>query len=358
MDMLEFSFAGDGEEALNILENGRDVEVVLSDIRMPRMDGLTLLENIRDLDRTLKVVIVSAFGDMDNIRIAMNRGAFDFITKPIDFDDLSTTIKKTFDEVHELRRAIRLQQKMSAIELELELASQIQLSVLPSSFPAFPDRGEVDLYATMIPAREVGGDFYDFFWIDDDHLGFVIGDVSGKGVGAAMFMTIARTLIRATALEKHHVKDVLCRVNRALYIETMRHMFVTAVYGVLDTRSGKIEASNAGHHAPIRLSKGGAEALERKGGPILCALPEFEYGYSTTELAAGESIFLYTDGITEARNVEGEEFGDERLHDTLLEVAGQPPAEVLRHALRTVQSYSGSHQQSDDITMLGLRFNG
>src|SRR5690606_15674698 len=145
---LVFTFAGDGVEALKRLAEEDDVDMLLSDINMPRMDGLTLLGEVRSLDRLLKVVIVSAYGDIKNIRTAMNRGAFDFLTKPIDFSDLEATIKKTHDELALLRQASVLREKMMVLQRELDIANQIQLSVLPSKFPAFPDRSEFDLHAT------------------------------------------------------------------------------------------------------------------------------------------------------------------------------------------------------------------
>ena len=181
---FDFVFAGDGVEALECLGTDDAIDIVFTDINMPRMDGLTLLDRIGRLDRLLKVVIVSAYGDMANIRTAMNRGAFDFITKPIDFADLEATLDKTIREVEALKNAHVLRARLTTIERELDIASRIQLSTLPSVFPAFPDRDDFDLYARMLPAREVGGDFYDFFLIDADRLGFVLGDVSAMNIAA------------------------------------------------------------------------------------------------------------------------------------------------------------------------------
>ena len=358
-DELDFVFAGDGLEALNMLQNGSDVDIVLTDINMPRMDGLSLLGKIQELDLVLKVVIVSAYGDMDNIRTAMNRGAFDFITKPINFDDLEITIQKTHQEIGELRKAVSLQQTLSALHRELEIASQIQLSSLPSKFPAFPERDDLDLYAMMIPAQEVGGDFYDFFLIDDDRLGFVLGDVSGKGIGAALFMAITRTLIRAIGLRGLSPSECLVQVNRVLFPETMPRMFVTVIFGILHTTSGEVEYCNAGHQAPFVLRNGGEiEEAERTGGLGLCLVPEFGYTSKNLQLAPGESVLLYTDGVTEAVNGKGEQFGDEQLVDCLSDAQSNAPAEIIRDVLRSVTHFSGGRAQSDDITMLALQYKG
>lgn len=358
-DELEFSFAGDGQEALEVLRNGSDIDIVLTDINMPRMDGLSLLGKIQELDKLLKVVIVSAYGDMDNIRTAMNRGAFDFITKPINFDDLEITIRKTHQELEELRKALTLQQRLSVLHRELEIASQIQLSTLPSTFPAFPDRDEFDLYAMMIPAQEVGGDFYDFFLIDEDRLGFVLGDVSGKGIGAALFMAITRTMIRATALPGLSPAECLAHVNRVLHPETMSRMFVTSVFGVLDTASGELEYCNAGHHSPVLLrADGTVEEAPRTGGLGLCLVPEFGYTSRKTHLTPGDSVLLYTDGVTEAVNAAGEQYGEDRLFRCLQGCHDQAPADVVRDLLQSVTQFSGGRAQADDITMLALKFTG
>ena len=213
---FDLVFARNGAEALEVLARDASINIVLSDINMPVMDGLTLLGKLTGLDRILKAVIVSAYGDMQNIRIAMNRGAFDFVTKPIDFQDLEITINRTLDEILALKRSLQDRAQLNALQQELNIAARIQQSILPRVFPAFPDRTEFDVFAAMTPAKEVGGDFYDFFLIDGERLGFVIGDVSGKGVPAALFMAVTRTLLRATAMQASSAGDCLQYVNKVL----------------------------------------------------------------------------------------------------------------------------------------------
>jgi phosphoserine phosphatase RsbU/P len=356
---LEFVFAGDGFEALERLDEVAGVDIVLTDINMPRMDGLTLLNRLREVERDLKVVIVSAYGDLENIRTAMNRGAFDFITKPINFDDLEVTIQKTHGELQMLRKAFGLQQQLSAIQRELEIASQIQLSTLPSTFPAFPARKEFDIYATMIPAQEVGGDFYDFFLIDDRRLGFTLGDVSGKGIGAALFMAISRTMLRATGLQGLDVDACITHLNRVLYPETMPRMFVTLVYGILDTETGEVTYCSAGHDTPILLRKTGeVSSLERTGGLGLCLKAGFQYTSRKVRLDPGDMLFLFSDGVTEAVDDERERYSESRLAACLGRADGGGPAEVVRDVLRAVTDFSGGIDQSDDITMLALQYRG
>lgn len=352
---MQFSFAGDGVEALERLDQNDAVDVVLSDINMPRMDGLTLLEKLREEERSLKVVIVSAYGDMSNIRTAMNRGAFDFVTKPIDFEDLEVTITRTYEELNKLKKAETLQQQFTALQRELDIASKIQLSSLPPSEPAFLERDEIDLHATIIPAKEVGGDFYDYFLIDDDRLGFALGDVSGKGVGAALFMAVTRTLLRATALQGLGPAACLRHVNRVLYPESMAQMFVTLVYGELDLTTGEVTYGNAGHHAPYVLGERPAP-LPRNGGLGLCLTSDFGYEAQRVTLKPGESLFLYTDGVPEAADPQRALFGEERLHACLGRVNGDAPAEVIHGVLQALDGFTAGAPPADDVTMLALRY--
>ena len=194
-ELYEFVFAENGEDALNQLQAADDIALILSDINMPRMDGLTLLQRLQERgDPALKTVIVSAYGDMENIRTAMNRGAFDFVTKPIDFNDLHLTIEKGLKEIVAIKAALDDRKSLMAVQRDLSTASRIQQTILPQTFPPFPHRSEFSIYAEMHPAKDIGGDFYDFFFIDDTHLGFVIGDVFGKGITAAIYMAFARTM--------------------------------------------------------------------------------------------------------------------------------------------------------------------
>src|SRR5262245_47538897 len=226
---FDLVFARNGAEALEVLAHDASINIVLSDINMPVMDGLTLLGKLTELDRILKAVIVSAYGDMQNIRIAMNRGAFDFVTKPIDFQDLEITINRTLDEILTLKRSLLDRAQLSAVQQELNIAARIQQSILPR-VSAFPPRPEFCPFGTMTPAKEIGGDFYDFFLIDGERLGFVVGDVSGKGVPAALFMAVCRTLLRATAMQTPSAGDCLQYVNKVFAAESADAMFVPRFY--------------------------------------------------------------------------------------------------------------------------------
>lgn len=357
---MVFSFASDGVEALEHLNGNGDIDIVLSDINMPRMDGLTLLDKLRERERPPKVVIVSAYGDMSNIRTAMNRGAFDFVTKPIDFQDLGVTIQKTYEELRALRKADQLQEHVAVMQRELDIASRIQLSSLPSPEPAFLTENGAEqrlaLRATLTPASEVGGDFYDYFLIDEDRLGFALGDVSGKGVGAALFMAVTRTMLRATALQGLAPDACLQYVNRVLHPESMPQMFVTLVYGILDLRTGEVTYANAGHHPPYVLRADADAQSQGRGGIALCVLGEFAYEATTLTLQPGDGLFLFTDGVSEAADQNRALFGEERLDRCLQQRPEGDPAEVIRHILRAVDDFTLGAPPSDDVTMLALRY--
>jgi sigma-B regulation protein RsbU (phosphoserine phosphatase) len=354
-----FAFARNGVEALAKMEQERDIELVLTDINMPEMDGLTLLVRLGELDVLVKSVIVSAYGDMTNIRTAMNRGAADFLTKPIDLNDLEITVQKTVAQLETLRQAVREHDQLLALRHELGIAADIQQSILPRSFPAFPERRDFDLYASMIPAREVGGDFYDFFLVDPDRLGLLIADVSGKGIPAALFMAVSRTLLKAHALEGLPPGECLERVNKRLCLDNGSEMFVTVFYAVLDTRTGAVEYGNAGHNPPYVLRRGGAvEPLERTGDMVLGAIEAAPYHAKSARLEPGDTLLLYTDGVTEAMDVADALFGDERLSAYLGGANGVEARTLIDGLVEAVRAFAGDTPQSDDLTALAVRYLG
>ena len=245
---LKFLFAHNGKEALETLAENPDVYLVLSDINMPVMDGLTMLGQLADSEQDVQAVIVSAYGDMKNIRTAMNRGAFDFLTKPIDFNDLEATIEKGIKHVQALQIALETRDRLVAVKQELEMAREVQMSIQPKTLPANENH---DVKAVIIPAKEVGGDLYDFFFIDESRLGLVIADVSGKGVPAALFTTVTRALLRAAvSMDYSTPGDCLTMVNELLCDNNPSCIFITLFFGVLDLRTGELIYSNAGHNPP------------------------------------------------------------------------------------------------------------
>lgn len=356
----DFVFAYNGLQALTKLLEHPDIGLILTDINMPEMDGLTLLARLNELKNpALRTVIVSAYGDMDNIRTAMNRGAFDFVTKPVDFTDLETTINKTIQELELLRNFQKEHDQLIAIQHDLSIARSIQQAILPKKFPPFPDRKEFEIFASMNAAKEVGGDFFDFFLIDKDRLGFVIADVSGKGVPAAIFMAVSRTLLKATALKGLTAGDSLAHVNNLLCPESIASMFVTIFYGVLDTATGEIEYANGGHNPPYIIHYDGKiEELEMTGGIALGIIEGLPFTVKKITLKPNEGIFLFTDGVTEAFNINEDLYGEERLVARLTEKANLNAKELCESVIEDVHVYSTGACQSDDITVLALKYFG
>ena len=354
---FNFEFALNGEEALTRLREDNNIDIVMSDINMPVMDGLTLLSRIHAMDRLLRTVIVSAYGDMQNIRIAMNRGAYDFLTKPIDFEDFEITLQKTMHEMEALREGHRARKQLDSLESELSVASRIQQSMLPRRFPPFPERSDLEVYAEMEPARLIGGDFYDYFLIDSDRFAFVIGDVSGKGVPAALFMASTRTLLRATALQGASAAACVSQVNSVLSRQS-DGMFVTLFYGILNTRTGMLDYCSAGHYHPYVFSAGSGVRVATQGGGMVAGLFE-DSKYEECgkfQLTPGDGLLLYTDGVTEAFDGEGGMFEGRRLKRALEEVATAPAAEIVKSVLGKVRAFEGSAPRTDDVTLLVVRY--
>jgi sigma-B regulation protein RsbU (phosphoserine phosphatase) len=293
--VVDFRFARNGEEALAAVNADPGIEVVVTDINMPVMDGLTLLARLQERPDPPATVIVSAYGDMPNIRAAMNRGAFDFLTKPIDFHDFDVTVRKTLDQVRQRRAAAADRNRLVALERDLAIAADIQRSFLPASPDLGDGRADFALHATMIPAHAVGGDFYDYFLLDERRLGAVIGDVSGKGVPAALLMAVTRTLLRACALRGSEPGLCLEEVNRLLLRDTSAERFVTLFYAILDARAGRLHYANGGHNKPLILRAGGAVEELPGGGIVVGAVPGTSYETRSVCLDPGDRLFLYTD---------------------------------------------------------------
>ncbi len=354
----EFVFAHNGLEALTMMLKHPDVEIILSDINMPEMDGLTLLAKINEMrNPALKVIMVSAYGDMGNIRQAMNNGAFDFATKPIDLDDLSVTIEKAIEQIDYVHKTQVEHQQLESLKTDLAVASEIQQAILPRVFPPFPELvNQIDMAALMVPAKDVGGDFYDIFRIDEDHFGFTIADVSGKGIPAAIFMAVSRTLIRATGIRGGSPSDCLTYSNKLLSAESVDCMFVTVFYGIYNIKTGEVTYCNAGHNPPYLLkSNGEVKALPLAKDPMVGAIPDIEYHEERIQLEKGEMLIMFTDGVTEAMNVSFAEYGDERLVAALKNAVGSNCQEMINAVKADVSEFTEEAEQSDDITMLTIK---
>ena len=351
---FEFLFAQNGVRALELLGKEPNITMVLSDINMPEMDGLTLIDRINEKYAHLICVVISAYGDLANIRSAMNLGAFDFVTKPINFSDLNITIEQALKHVALLRGAETDKLKLNSILQELNVAATIQQSILPKRFIT---NSTLELYATMKPAREIGGDFYDFFNIGDDTIGFIIADVSGKGVPAALFMTVSRTLVRAHAATEHSPGLCLQKVNELLAKENENMRFVTAFYGQLNYRTGHVVFANAGHNRPYWLKKSGEMVLLQAAQNVpLGIMEQVIYNEGEIDLEPGDRLFLYTDGLTDAIDGDSKKYGEQPTIDLLKTIQDKTVQEQIELVKNQVEQFSKGQPQFDDITMLELKY--
>ena len=354
----EFYFAHNGLEALSMLLKHKDISIILSDINMPEMDGLTLLTKINEMQNpALKCIMVSAYGDMGNIRSAMNNGAFDFATKPIDLDDLSITIEKAIEQIKYIRQSQQEHDQLESLKTDLAVAAEIQQAILPRIFPPFPENeAQLELAAKMIPAKDVGGDFYDFFRIDEDHIGVVMADVSGKGIPAAIFMAVSRTLIRTVGLQGLTPGECLTKSNELLCNESVDCMFVTVFYAIYNFKTGELDYCNGGHNSPAILhADGHIEMLPVSHNCMIGAIEGIEYTDEKTHLEPGDTLVMYTDGVSEAMNTEFQEYGDDRMTTLLEQQKGMSCDAIIENLLSDIRQFVGSAPQSDDITILVLK---
>ena len=275
-----------------------------------------------------------------------------------EIEELASAFMQMNLEVKEyIKKLYLVTAEKERIGAELDVAAHIQSSMLPCIFPPFPDRHEFDIYATMTPAKEVGGDFYDFFMVDERHLAIVMADVSGKGVPAALFMVIGKTLIKDHTQPGADLGTVFSEVNDILCTSNSEGMFITAFEGVLDLVTGELRFVNAGHEIPFISRAGGAfEPHKIRAGFVLAGMEGLRYRAGVMELMPGDKLFQYTDGVTEATSAAKELYGMERLQNVLASVSDKAPQEILPAVKTDIDRFVGTAPQFDDITMLCLEY--
>jgi sigma-B regulation protein RsbU (phosphoserine phosphatase) len=352
--------ANDGREALDLIGR-RPFDLVLLDIMMPELNGYQVLERLRADGKLteLPVIVVSALTEMESVIRCIELGAEDYLPKPINAILLKARVGACLEK-KQFRDQAR--DSLERLERELDAAREIQLGMVPTVFPAPTPERPIELFATLEPARQVGGDLYDVFYTDDGVLCFVVADVSDKGAPAALFMARTKTLIRLVATLARGTgggppepAEVIAQVNIDLCRENRHGMFVTLFLGMLDPVTGALRYCNAGHGAPYVLGAAGAVPLTGGKGKPVGIRPTFGYVTAAAALAPGDGLFLYTDGITEAMDPDGALFSEERLEETLRLLAGKPPDAVVGAVMDAVRAFSGAAPQSDDIAALALR---
>jgi sigma-B regulation protein RsbU (phosphoserine phosphatase) len=349
---LQFIFARDGIEALEIVKSDPKIDLVLTDIKMPRMDGLTLLSELGELNLILKAVVISAYDDMENIRVAMNRGAFDFLTKPIEFEDLEITIYKTLQHVQQLKENLLLQKELITLQQELDIARRIQQSILPERIPDLPG---LDIQVRYLPMATVGGDFYGFHVINQKKLGVFVTDVSGHGIPAALIAARAEVVFSLQKPIAHDPSKVLININQTLYGKH-KNQFLTASYIYLDLENQKLSHANAGHF-PLLIWRRKEQSLQelKPEGIVIGLMPEISCPAVEVDIKSGDRILLYTDIIVESRNRSGELFGETRFLNLIQEKQDLSASEFADSILESVSNWSDRKEGfDDDLTLIVL----
>ena len=353
--VYELEFALNGREALKKLDDGGEpgIDMVVTDINMPIMNGLELLAEIAKRHPGLKSIVVSAYGDMENIRIAMNLGAFDFVTKPVDFADLETTIERTEEHLRTWRSAMRSRDQVAARLSEIEMARTMQRAAVPAEMP---ESRRYELHAMLEPTSEIAGDFFDVVKLEDEKLGIAVADVSGTGVGAALFMTGSRSVLKGTAIGSSDPATVLSEMNEVVSGDNPESRLVSLVYVVYNPRTGEVRYANAGHPTPVVIDREGrCRALDPVVGMAIGVRTQVQFGEGTATLEPGETLILYCDGLTRARDHAGQEFGTKGIEGAF---AAGPPASAKEAAERIfegVKRFGEGRRIEDDMVCLALR---
>jgi sigma-B regulation protein RsbU (phosphoserine phosphatase) len=355
----DIAVAVDGEEALAQLR-AKSFDLVLLDVMMPKCDGYQVLEQLKAENRLheLPVIVISALDEIDSVVRCIQLGAVDYLPKPFNATILRARVSASLEQKF-LRDVLRAH--MARMEEELVAARRLQMSMVPAIFPKPTVDQPVEIFAMMEPAREVGGDLYDFFTTEDGRFAFAIADVCGKGVPAAMLMARTKNLLRVVTgflQGSDHVDraaEIVARVNRELCDDNDMMMFVTLIFGMMEPETGTVELCNAGHEPPYRLNGTGAVALAAPQGMALGINAACHYESTRFELLPNETLYLFTDGITEATNPQSALFSRERLEATLGAHATAPLERLIREVTEAAQNFAGEAPQADDITSLAIR---
>ena len=362
---LEFVFARNGVDALSQLQTEPDIDIVLTDINMPEMDGLALLTKLNEQNSHIKAIIISAYGDIENIRAAMNRGAFDFLTKPIDFQDLEITTNKTLQYVKQMKQALeqerylkRLEAENLRLSTELDIARQLQQMLLPTK-EELSQMSELEIAGFMKPAQEVGGDYYDVLQ-HDGKVKIGIGDITGHGLESGVLMLMVQTAVRTllTHQETDSVK-FLNTINRTIYDNLQRmRCDKNLTLALVDYQKGVLTLSGQHEQMIVVRSSGSLELIDTidLGFPIGLTEDISDFvAEARVQLNPGDVVVLYTDGITEAEDINGVQYGLERLCEVVRKRWQSSANEIKQAVIGEVQQHIGEQKVYDDITLLVLK---
>ena len=332
-------------------------DLILLDIKMPGLDGFETMRRLQEQmnpSEKIPVIFLTADDSQDAETHGLALGAMDFIKKPFIPDVLVLRVRHTIDLV---RLQHDLEQENERIRSELAMASRIQSAMLPGIFPAFPERKEFDIYASMDPVRGVGGDFFDFFFIDRNRLCLLIADVSGKGIPAALFMMASKIILADNAKSGKSPAQILQDTNEAICANNPEEMFVTVWLGILDISTGLLTTANAGHEYPALMHADGQFELFRdRHGLVVGGMPGVKYHEHSLQMYPGSKLFVYTDGVPEATDAENALFGTARMLEALNAHANESPKQILHGVRQAVNEFVSDMEQFDDLTMMCLEY--
>ena len=338
-------------------------DLILLDITKPETDGYKVCRHLKaaEITRAIPVIVITDEGEIREASRCLEMGAVDYITKPVFPPIVRARVKTHLALKHSMEELQQVYQVIGShkdkMEDESNVCRKIQLSMLPSEFPAFPDHDEFDVYATLIPAREFGGDFYDFFFIGEDRFCFCIGDVSGNGAPAASFMSITKSIIKSRAGDDFSTASILTHVNEELCGVNKAATFATLFMGILNIKTGLLLYTNAGHKPPfIRQGEGSLEMLDRLHGTVLGTLRGLVYKEDKTMLSKNDILLTYTDGVSDARDKANNLFSDKRLAEFISACEFESVEDLVRAMVSEVKRFENKADQMDDMTVLAVQF--
>lgn len=351
---LSFVFASGNDEARQRLLGENDLDIALVRVDSDGLDGLDLFKQLTGVRLRIPRIALLSKRDLGAARQAMNDGAADFLVKPVDPADLSATIERVFKSCEERRLAWKNEAKLSAIQREITIAEEIQKRILPTLFEG---GAGYTLFARLASAKSMSGDFYDIFELSEGRIGLVVADVSGKGIPAAFFMAVARTLLRATAMTGASPADCLAQANAVLCRHDIPNMFVSAFYGIFDPSVWTLTYASAGHQPPLQLrADGNVLELEGVDGLVLGVSEDYPYGEAILALGPGEGIAVYTDGLSEAFDPARQQFGEARALKVLEGLdRGTSASGIVEALFEAQEAFMAGAERSDDTTVLALK---
>jgi len=352
--------ATSGSMALKIAEK-QPPDLILLNIMMPEMDGYEVCRRLKENEHTkdVPVIFLTAMDQTTDEAQGFELGAADYMTKPVNPPILKARVathlalKSSMDQLQSAFDIIKKHKER--MQEELNVGRDIQMSMLPVEFPPYPDRNEFSIHALLQPAREVGGDFYDFFFVSDDEICLVLGDVSGKGVPAALFMAVTKTMIKTQAADDSSPASIVTRVNEELSADNPACMFVTLFVAIVNVRSGELRFTNAGHNPPYVLRHDSKlDCLDQRHGPIIGAVEGVAFREDQIEIGEQDTLLLFTDGVTEAMDTSNQLYSEARLEE-FLKKSDNTPNQLTGAVLDAVEQFATGAEQADDITILAFR---